>query len=495
MTTQLAINGPRLWDTIMASARIGPGRIETGLRRLALTDADREMRDLFVRWCRDAGCAVTIDRMGSIFARRAGTDDSLPPVLIGSHLDTQIAGGRFDGILGVLAGLEVIRTLNDAGVRTRRPIELVSWTNEEGARFAPPMLASAVFAGVRPLEWALARVDADGRTVGEELSRIGYAGAAPVGGRPVDAYFELHIEQGPILDDKGIPVGVVTGGFEVRGVVVEVRGETAHAGPTPMAQRRNAPCKHDEATIARALQGHWRDEPLFALAQAMARYDVYHQKIAECDRDIEASLQTFADRSEGQPLPPAPRPRKRGRNQPAFAVRAPLHRITGVDLTQSEGIDETTSLVILSEIGLDMRRWPTVKHCTSWLGLCPHHRVSGGTVLRRRTKPCANRAATALRLAAACLHHGSATQVMLADALVLRNLLHLNMISTRKPGQSITCLSLPRGVPGLIPAGHCSQRELALGVRAPPRPLLCLQAAQAGPRTQSSCLSQCPCRS
>jgi N-carbamoyl-L-amino-acid hydrolase len=239
-TPALAINGPRLWDTIMASARIGPGRIETGLRRLALTDADREMRDLFIRWCREAGCAVTVDRMGSIFARRAGTDDSLPPVLIGSHLDTQIAGGRFDGILGVLAGLEVLRTLNDAGIRTRRPIEVVSWTNEEGARFAPPMLASAVFGGVRSLPWALARTDADGRTVGDELARIGYAGAAPVGGRPVDAYFELHIEQGPILDDKGIPVGVVTGGFEVRGTVVEVRGETAHAGPTPMASRKNA---------------------------------------------------------------------------------------------------------------------------------------------------------------------------------------------------------------------------------------------------------------
>jgi beta-ureidopropionase / N-carbamoyl-L-amino-acid hydrolase len=236
----LAVNGSRLWETIMASSRIGPGRIETGLRRLALTDADREMRDLFVHWCRDAGCAVTVDRMGSIFARRPGTDESLSPVLIGSHLDTQIAGGRFDGILGVLAGLEVLRTLNDAGIRTRRPIEVVSWTNEEGARFAPPMLASAVFGGVRPLEWALARVDADGRTVGEELARIGYAGSAPVGGRPVDAYFELHIEQGPLLDDKGIPVGVVTGGFEVRGVVVEVRGETAHAGPTPMARRRNA---------------------------------------------------------------------------------------------------------------------------------------------------------------------------------------------------------------------------------------------------------------
>jgi N-carbamoyl-L-amino-acid hydrolase len=239
-TSTLAINGPRLWDTIMASARIGPGRIETGLRRLALTDADREMRDLFVRWCRDAGCTVTVDRMGNIFARREGTDPTLPPVLVGSHLDTQIAGGRYDGILGVLSGLEVIRTLNDAGVRTRRAVELVSWTNEEGARFAPPMLASAVFGGVRSLEWALARADGDGRTVGEELARIGYAGSAPVGGRPVDAYFELHIEQGPILDEKGIPVGVVTGGFEVRGVVVEVRGETAHAGPTPMAQRRNA---------------------------------------------------------------------------------------------------------------------------------------------------------------------------------------------------------------------------------------------------------------
>jgi transposase len=175
--------------------------------------------------------------------------------------------------------------------------------------------------------------------------------------------------------------------------------------PEKLAQLRDYRCKHDEATIARALQGNWRDEQLFALAQAVALYEVYHQKITECDRQIETYLQTFADRREGQPLPPAPRPRKRGRNQPAFAVREPLHRMTGVDLTQIEGIDETTSLVILSEIGLEMTRWPTVKHFTSWLGLCPHHRVSGGKVLSRRTKPCANRAATALRLAAACLHH------------------------------------------------------------------------------------------
>lgn len=175
--------------------------------------------------------------------------------------------------------------------------------------------------------------------------------------------------------------------------------------PETLAQLRDYRCKHDEATIARALQGNWREEHLFALAQAVALYNVYHQKITECDRHIEAYLQTFADRSDGQPLPPPSRPRKRGRNQPAFAVREPLHRITGVDLTQIEGMDETTSLVILSEIGLDMSRWPTVKHFTSWLGLCPHHRVSGGKVLSRRTKPCANRAATALRLAAAALHH------------------------------------------------------------------------------------------
>jgi transposase len=175
--------------------------------------------------------------------------------------------------------------------------------------------------------------------------------------------------------------------------------------PVKLAQLRDDRCKHDEATIARALEGTWREEHLFSLAQAVALYDVYHQKITECDRQIEAYLQTFADRSEGHTLPPPPRPRKRGRNQPAFAVREPLYRITGVDLTQIEGIDETTSLVILSESGLDMRRWPTVKHFTSWLGLCPPHRVSGGKVLSRRTKPCANRAATALRLAAACLHH------------------------------------------------------------------------------------------
>ena len=172
-----------------------------------------------------------------------------------------------------------------------------------------------------------------------------------------------------------------------------------------LAQLRDSRCQHDEATMARALQGHGREEHLCALAQAVALSDVSHQKITACDRHSEASLQTCADRSDGQPFPPPSRPRKRGGHQPAFAVREPLHRISGVDLTQIEGMDETTSLVILSEIGLDRTRWPTVKHFTAWLGLCPHHRVSGGKVWSRRTTPGANRAATALRLAAACFHH------------------------------------------------------------------------------------------
>jgi len=175
--------------------------------------------------------------------------------------------------------------------------------------------------------------------------------------------------------------------------------------PAQLAPRRDYRCPPDEAPIARALQGHWRDEQLLAVAQAVALYEVYQQQLTECDRQIETSLQPFADRSAGPPLPPPSRQRKRGRTQPAFAVREPLHRITGVDLTPSEGMDATTSLVILREIGGARTRWPTVQPVTAWLDLCPHHRVSGGKGLRRRTKPCANRAATAFRLAAAALHH------------------------------------------------------------------------------------------
>ena len=239
MRNLLQIDAKRYWSTVERSGEIGVGR-PGGLRRVALTDSDREMRDLFVTWCREAGCGIMIDGVGNIFARRNGEHADLPPVVIGSHLDTQVNGGKYDGIVGVLAGLEVIRAFNDAGVPTRRPVELVCWTNEEGARFAPPMIASGAFAGVYDVDWVLARKDDDGKVLGDELARIGYAGEAPVGGRPVDAYFELHIEQGPELDARGVDVGIVTDTYKSHGFIVDVRGETAHTGPWPMDKRRNA---------------------------------------------------------------------------------------------------------------------------------------------------------------------------------------------------------------------------------------------------------------
>jgi N-carbamoyl-L-amino-acid hydrolase len=239
MHSNLTIDAQRLWSTIMASAEIGQGR-RGGLRRLALSDADREMRERFRQWAIADGYSVKVDRLGSMFVRREGRGPELSPVLIGSHLDTQAAGGRFDGILGVLAGLEVLRTLDQAGIATRRPIEVVNWTNEEGARFLPPMMASLAFAGKETVDWVRARSDKEGATVGAELERIGFAGSEPVGGREIDAYFELHIEQGPRLDRARVPVGIVTGGFPTRGMRIEIGGETAHVGPTPMSRRRNA---------------------------------------------------------------------------------------------------------------------------------------------------------------------------------------------------------------------------------------------------------------
>ena len=231
----LEANGDRLWQTLQRSGEIGPGR-STGLSRLALTDEDRDMRDLFVTWCKDAGLTVSVDRVGNIFARRPGRDETLAPVLIGSHLDTQAAGGRYDGILGVLSGLEVIRVLNERGIETQRPIEVVNWTNEEGARFVPPMVASAVFAGALDLDTVLSLTDDDGAVFGAELERIGYAGDAPVGGREIDAYFELHIEQGPALEDEGLHLGIVTGGYQTVGMHIDIHGECAHSGPTPHGQ-------------------------------------------------------------------------------------------------------------------------------------------------------------------------------------------------------------------------------------------------------------------
>jgi len=239
MPNNLSVDGNRLWGTIEASAAIGRGP-NGGLRRLTLTDEDKQMRDVLARWAGEAGFPVRVDQLGNMFVRREGQQPELPPVLIGSHLDTQAAGGRFDGILGVLGGLEILRTLDDSGIATRRAIEVVNWTNEEGARFYPPMLSSLVFAGKESVRWAEDRTDKAGVRLGDELARIGYRGDAPVGNQPVDAYFELHIEQGPKLEAAGILVGIVTGGFPTRGMRIDIVGETAHVGPTPMERRKNA---------------------------------------------------------------------------------------------------------------------------------------------------------------------------------------------------------------------------------------------------------------
>jgi N-carbamoyl-L-amino-acid hydrolase len=239
MQQNLTIDAERLWDTLMETAAIG-GTAKGGICRLALTDLDRQVRDWFVQACRAAGCTVGVDEMGNIFARRPGRNNELPPIVMGSHLDTQPTGGRFDGVLGVLAGLEVVRTLNDAGYETNAPIEVVSWTNEEGSRFAPAMLASGVFAGVFDRAFADGRQDREGRRFGDELERIGYRGDEPCGARRIGAFFELHIEQGPILEDEGREIGVVTGVQGMRWYEVTVTGFESHAGTTPMHLRRDA---------------------------------------------------------------------------------------------------------------------------------------------------------------------------------------------------------------------------------------------------------------
>ncbi|BAN48169.1 Zn-dependent hydrolase [Metapseudomonas resinovorans] len=234
----LRIDGERLWARLMEMARIG-ATAQGGCNRQALTDLDRAGRDLFVGWCREARCTVSVDRMGNIFARRAGLDDSLPPVLTGSHLDTQPTGGRFDGVYGVLAGLEVIQTLNDAGLRTRAPLEVAVWTNEEGARFSPAMIGSGVWAGAFDLAYGHGRTDRQGLSIGNELERIGYLGDQPASVRPLAAAFEVHIEQGPILEAEGLTVGVVTGVQGIRWYDLTLTGQPVHAGPTPMTVRRD----------------------------------------------------------------------------------------------------------------------------------------------------------------------------------------------------------------------------------------------------------------
>jgi len=234
-----SIDVQRLWDSLMELARIG-ATDKGGVCRLALTEEDRRGRDLFVRWCEEAGCSVRVDAMGNIFARRPGRDDSLAPVLSGSHLDSQPTGGKFDGAYGVMAALEVVRTLNDHGIETERPVEIVSWTNEEGSRFAPAMVGSGVWAGAFDLDYGHSRQDADGVTLGEALQAIGYAGGSEAGRPRPSAYLEAHIEQGPILEAEDKTVGIVLGVQGIRWYEATVTGQDAHAGPTPMTGRRDA---------------------------------------------------------------------------------------------------------------------------------------------------------------------------------------------------------------------------------------------------------------
>ncbi|TKB22883.1 MAG: Zn-dependent hydrolase [Mesorhizobium sp.] len=235
----LRINSDRLWDSIMEMAKIGPG-VAGGNNRQTLTDSDKQGRELFKSWCDEAGLTMGVDQMGTMFMTRAGTDPDALPVYVGSHLDTQPTGGKYDGVLGVLSGLEVVRSLNDLGIKTKHPIVVTNWTNEEGARFAPAMLASGVFAGVHTQEYAYGRKDLDGLTFGDELKRIGWVGDEKVGARKMHAYFEYHIEQGPILEAENKQIGVVTHCQGLWWLEFTLTGREAHTGSTPMNMRVNA---------------------------------------------------------------------------------------------------------------------------------------------------------------------------------------------------------------------------------------------------------------
>jgi len=235
-TQTLTTNGERLWQSLEEMAKIGAG-LNGGCNRQALTDLDKQGRDLFITWCKKIGCTITIDSMGNIFARRAGTNNDLPPVITGSHLDTQPTGGKYDGVYGVLAGLEVLATLHEHEIKTQHPIEVVVWTNEEGARFSPAMIGSGVWAGVFDETYGHSRADSEGNTIGQELDRIGYKGSQPAKAKPIKAAFELHIEQGPILEIEKKQIGVVSGVQGMRWYDLILEGQPCHAGPTPMTVR------------------------------------------------------------------------------------------------------------------------------------------------------------------------------------------------------------------------------------------------------------------
>jgi beta-ureidopropionase / N-carbamoyl-L-amino-acid hydrolase len=235
----LRTNGDRLKSSLLDMAKIGatPGG---GVTRTALSDADREGRDLFVSWLKEADLAVRVDDLGNIYGRLEGTDPDAPPVLMGSHLDSVPSGGRFDGVLGVLTPLEIVRTMRDLGIRPRRSVEVVDWTNEEGARFEPAMMCSGVIAGRFTPEYVYGRTDRDGHVFGEELERIGYKGDIANRPKAIHAYFEVHIEQGPVLEAEALPIGVVTGILGLKWMNITLSGVQQHAGPSPMRSRRDA---------------------------------------------------------------------------------------------------------------------------------------------------------------------------------------------------------------------------------------------------------------
>ncbi len=293
--TDLRVDGDRLWSTLMETAAFGR-TAKGGLCRLALSPEDAQVRRWFVAACEALGCAVTIDQLGNIFARRAGSSPDLPPIAIGSHLDTQPTGGRFDGILGVLAGLEVLRTLDDAGFVTRHPIEVVNWTNEEGARFAPAMLCAGVFAGAFEMDYALSRQDKAGVRLEDALEQSGFRGPAPVGGRPLAAHFELHIEQGPVLEAEGLEIGVVSGVQGIRWFDVEISGLACHAGTMPMRLRRDA--LQAAARLAVAVDEIGRSEPDTSLS-TIGIFDAYPGSRNTVPETIRMSVDLRHPRADG----------------------------------------------------------------------------------------------------------------------------------------------------------------------------------------------------
>ena len=310
----LRINGQRLWESLMELAQIG-GTAKGGVCRLALTDLDKQGRDLVTRWAREAGMSVTIDKIGNGFMRREGRNNALAPIMTGSHIDTQPTGGKFDGNYGVLAGLEVVRTLNDHGIETEAPIEVAFWTNEEGSRFVPVMMGSGVFAKAFSLEHAYAATDTEGKSVQQELQRIGYIGSQEPGEHPIGAYFETHIEQGPVLEDHGKTIGVVSGVLGIRWYDCTVTGMEAHAGPTPMALRKDAlqvaaqlmqevvACAHRHPPHGRGTVGMVQVHPNsrnVIPGQVKFSIDLRNASDAQCDsmdRDIRAVAQKLSEQS------------------------------------------------------------------------------------------------------------------------------------------------------------------------------------------------------